>query len=188
MAVTEDVKRKYEKLAEEAIEFGKKMRGAPYGPGWRAGTWPQLSPLYARITRHDPPAWYRERECICSGLINVLRYEIADLPSVGFRQDDPWPGGMGAIGRILAHEDGTRRYDHVKPTPRGWLVVAPYTGEALVKQGHVAIALERGSRLLEARVPRLSNNRVEEWVSDGMVMFGGEPFRRIVPPWVWLRK
>lgn len=188
MSISEDTKRKYEKMAEDAIEYGKKMQGAPYGAGWRAGTWPDLSPLYAHITRHDKPGWYQKRECICSGLINVLRHEIANLPSVGWKQDDPWPGGTGAVERVLAHEDGTRQYDHVKPTPRGWMCHAPYTGAALPKQGHEGIALETGSRLLEARVPRLSDNRVEEWVSDGMVMWGGAPFKRIIPPWVWLRK
>jgi len=188
MAVTEDTKHHYERLAEAAIEFGKKMQGAPYGAGWREGTWPALSPLYARITRHDKAAWYQNRECICSGFINVLRYEIADLPSVGWRQNDLWPGGTGAIGRHLAWAEGSRQYDHVEPTPRGWLVFAPYTGSDLVKQGHVGVALENGSRVLEARVPRLSDNRVEEEISDTMRAFGGEPFRRIIPPWVWLRK
>lgn len=188
MSVTEDTKRKYERLAEQAIEYGKKMIGARYGNGWREGTWPALSPLYAHIGSHDKPAWYRNRECICSGLINVLRYEIADLPAVGANQGDLWPGGTGAIGRYLAWAEGTRQYDHVKPTPRGWLVFAPYTGSDLAKQGHVGIALESGSRVLEARVPHLSDNRVEEEVSDVMVAFGGRPFTRIIPPWLWLRK
>ena len=188
MSVSEDTKQKYENLAEKAIKFGMKMRGARYGSGWRAGTWPALAPLYSRITRHDHPAWYQRRECICSGLINVLRFEIANLPAVGRRQDDPYPGGTAAIGRILAHEDGTRKYDHVKATPRGWMLFAPYTGEALAKQGHVSIARQIDAKMLEARVPRLSSNRVEEWVSDAMQDFGGEPFRRIIPPWVWLRK
>lgn len=78
-------------LAEEAIEFGLKMLGAPYGTGWEEGTWPSLSPLYAKIGRHDDPAWYRAREIICAGLINVLRYEVAELPAVGRRQGDDRP-------------------------------------------------------------------------------------------------
>lgn len=180
-------KEKYERLAERAIEFGKKMQGARYGSGWREGTWPALSPLYARITRHEKPGWYQERECICSGFINVLRYEIAELPAVGREQDDLWPGGTGAFGRVLAWADGTRQYDHVESTPRGWLVFAPYTGSDLPKQGHVGIALGN-SRLLEARVSKLSDNRIEEDASDTMVAFGGKPFTRIIPPWVWLRK
>ena len=94
---------------------------------------------------------------------------------------------MAAIGRNLAHVDGTRRYDHVESTPRGWLCFAEYRDGALAKQGNVGIALGN-SRLLEARVPRLSDNRTEEEASDTMVAWGGEPFTRIIPPWVWLRE
>lgn len=186
MAVTEDTKRKYENLAEQAIEFGKKMIGTPYGNGWSPGSWPALSPLYAHITGHDGPAWYRNRPCICSGFINVVRFEINDVPSVGRRQGESFPGGTGAIGRWLAHEEGTRPYDHVASTPRGWLCFAEYLGSALARQGHVGIALGN-SRLLEARVPRLSDSRFEEDVSDQMVAFGGSPFSRAIPPWVWMR-
>lgn len=99
----------------------------------------------------------------------------------------PVAGGTGAIGRVLAWADGTRHYDHVESTPRGWLVFAPYTGSDLPKQGHVGVALGN-TRLLEARVPKLSDNRIEEDASDTMVAFGGKPFTRIIPPWVWLRK
>ena len=190
MAVTEDTKRKYEKLAEDAIEFGKRMLGAHYPTNEDFRPWPALAPLYSRITRHDKPGWYQERGCICSGLINILRFEIADQPSVGWKQDDGWPGGMGAISRQFGDTDidGVRRYDHVEPTPRGWICIAPWRSNVLEKQGHVGIALENGARLLEARIPRLSDNRVEEEVSDLMVRFGGEPFRWIAAPWVWLRK
>jgi hypothetical protein len=116
-----------------------------------------------------------------------VRFEVADLPAVGAAHGDPFPGGTAAIGRNLAHADGTRRYDHVESTPRGWLCFAEYRGSSLAKQGHVGIALGN-SRLLEARVPRLSDNRIEEEASDTMVAWGGEPFTRIIPPWVWLRK
>jgi hypothetical protein len=180
-------KEKYEKLANEAIEFANKMIGTPYGHGWEEGSWPALSPLYSHITRHDGPAWYRQRPCICAGLINIVRFEVADLPAVGAAHGDPFPGGTAAIGRNLAHADGTRRYDHVESTPRGWLCFAEYRGSSLAKQGHVGIALGN-TRLLEARVPRLSDNRTEEEASDTMVAWGGEPFTRIIPPWVWLRK
>lgn len=176
----------YEHLAERAIDYAKAMVGAPYGHGWEVGSWPTLSPLYSHITRHDHAKWYKRHECICSGLINVVRFEIADLPSVGYGHDN-FPGGTGAIGRHLAYEDGTHPYDHVKSTPRGWLIFAPYTGAELARQGHVAIALGN-ARMVEARVPHLTDDRIEETVSDQMVYYGGSPFRRVVPPWIWLRR
>lgn len=190
MTVTEDTKRKYEKMAEDAIEYGMKIRGAPYPRTEDFTPWPALSPIYSHITGHDHAAWYQKRYVICSGLINVLRYEVANLPSVGWKQDDPYPGGMGAIGRQFGDTDidGVRRYDHHDPTPRGWLCVAPYWGDALTKQGHVALALEREVRLLEARLWEVTSNRHEEEVSDLMVRYGGAPFTWIVAPWVWLRK
>jgi hypothetical protein len=190
MAVTEDTKRKYERMAEDAIEFGKKMQGAPYPLREDFNPWPRLSPLYSRITRSDPARWYQDRLIICSGLINVLRFEIAGIPSVGWKQDDPWPGGMGAITRQWCDTDveGVRRYHHVEPTPRGWVCIAPFRGDPLHLQGHIGVALENGARLLEARVPHLSDNRIEEQVSDKMQQAGGAPFTHIAAPWVWLRK
>jgi hypothetical protein len=172
---------------EEAIAFGMRMLGAPYGTGWEAGTWPALSPLYANIGKHDDPAWYRVRECICSGLINVLRFEAAGLPSVGKRQGDPWPGGTAAFGRHLAFADGSRAYPPVENTPRGWLVWSPYLGPALHLQGHVGVALGNGL-VLEARVPRLSANRTESEGSNAIQRGGGRPYTRIIPPSLWLRK
>jgi hypothetical protein len=160
-------KKQYEELAEEAIEFAMKMIGTPYGHDWREDTWPELSPLYSNITRHDGPAWYRQRPCICSGLINILRFEVADLPAVGSDQRDPRPGGTRAIGTNLAHTDGTRRYEHAESTPRGWLCFAEYRDTDLALQGHVRIALGN-PRLLESRVPRLTDGRIEEDVSDLM--------------------
>lgn len=172
---------------EAAIAYGMRLIGTPYGTGWQAGTWPPLSPLYAHITRHDLPTWYRDRPMICSGLINVLRYEIAELPAVGARQGDGWPGGMAAIGRHFMYADGTRPYPPVENTPRGWLVVSPYLGSALALQGHVGIALGNG-RVLEARIPALSANRTEAEGSNALVRWGGRPYTRIVPPSIWLRK
>lgn len=171
---------------EEAIAFGMGMIGAPYGTGWRAGTWPALSPLYAGITAHDPPSYYRDRECICSGEINVLRYEVAELPAVGKAQGDGWPGGTAAIGRHLAFGPGSKPYPSVENTPRGWLVWSPYLGEALPLQGHVGVALGDG-RVLEARVPTLSANRTEDQGCKALVAGGGKPYTRIIPPSLWLR-
>ncbi len=172
---------------EDAIAFGMAMLGAPYGMGWRAGTWPDLSPLYARITSHDPPSWYRVRECVCSGFINVLRFEVCDLPAVGRRQGDAFPGGTAAIGRHLAFAEGSRPYPPVENTPRGWLVWSPFLGDPLALQGHVGIALGNGL-VLEARVPRLSANRTENEGSTALVRGGGRPYTRIIPPSLWLRK
>lgn len=177
-------------LAEEAIEFGLKLIGAPYGTGWEEGTWPALSPLYSKIGRHDSPAWYREREIICSALINVLRFEVAGLPAVGRKQGDDWPGGTAAIGRHLAFADGSKPYPPVENTPRGWLVYSPYISASFnpFRQGHVGIALGNGY-VLEARVPLLTKNRTENeghrWlVTNG----GGKGYQRIIPPSLWLRK
>lgn len=176
-----------ERMVEEAIEFGMKMIGTPYGPGWRFGTWPELAPLYSRIQRHDKPEWYRERFCICTGFINVLRYEIADLPAVGRRQGDNFPGGTAAFGRHLAFAEGTRPYPLKENTPRGWLVFSPYLGPALALQGHVGIALGNG-KVLEARVPNLSANRTEDEGHRAIINWGGRGYTRIIPPEVWLRK
>lgn len=172
---------------EAAIAFGMGMIGAPYGTGWRAGTWPDLSPLYAKITRHDPPGWYRAREIICSGEINVLRYEVTELPSVGRAQGDGWPGGTAAIGRHLAFAPGSKPYPLVDNTPRGWLVWSPYLGEALALQGHVGVALGDG-KVLEARVPNLSANRTEDQGHRALIAGGGRGYERIIPPSLWLRK
>lgn len=172
---------------EGAIDFGLRMLGAPYGTGWAAGTWPALSPLYAGITRHDFPSWYRVRECVCSGWINVARFEVADLPSVGKRQGDAWPGGTAAIGRHLAFAEGSKPYPPVENTPRGWLVWSPYLGASLPLQGHVGIALGNG-KVLECRVPAMSANRTENEGSNALVRGGGRPYTRIIPPSLWLRK
>lgn len=174
-------------LADRAIEFGRKMVGARYGTGWNAGTWPALSPLYARIGKHDSPAWYRERECICSGLVNVVRFEVAGLPAVGRKQGDDWPGGTAAIGRHLAFAEGSKPYPPVENTPRGWLVWSPYIGERLELQGHVGIALGNG-KVLEARVPTLSANRTENDGSVALQRGGAKPYTRVIPPSVWMVK
>jgi predicted chitinase len=175
---------------EKAISFGMAMRGAPYGTGWRAGTWPALSPLYSRIGSHDPPSWYRARNVICTGLINVLRYEICELPALGRSHGDAWPGGMAALGRCYAFKPGTREYPPVENTPRGWLVFSPYLGSPLALQGHVGIALGNGF-VLEARVPTLSSNRTEHEGSVALTRLGGRPYTRIIPPGGdngWLRR
>ncbi len=168
-------------LAEEAIQFGMKMVGARYGEGWEEGSWPALDPLYSRITRHDSAAWYRERECICSGFINVVRFEVANLPSLGWKDDDDWPGGTAALWRHYANKPGTREYPPVKDTPRGWLVVSPYMGPRLAFQGHVGIALGNGY-VLEARVPTLSKNRTESEGDAAIRRGGARGYERIVPP------
>lgn len=177
-------------LADRAIAFGTKLLGTPYGTGWKEGTWPDLSPLYAKITRHDLPAWYRERPMICSAFINVLRFEIAGLPSVGRKQGDAWPGGMAAIGRHLAFAEGSKPYPPVENTPRGWLVFSPYLGPSFspFRQGHVGIALGNGM-VLEARVPKLTRDRTE---NDGHIWLvrygGGQGYQRVIPPSVWMVK
>lgn len=176
-----------DKMVEEAIAFGRQMVGAPYGTGWEEGTWPDLSPLYARIGKHDPPSYYRSRYIVCSGLINVLRYEIAGLPAVGRAQGDPYPGGTAAIGRTLAKMPGCKPYPPVENTPRGWLVFSPYLGSRLALQGHVGVALGDG-RVLEARVPNASENRTEDQGSRALVAGGGKPYTTVIPPEIWLRK
>ncbi len=176
-----------EMISGEALIHGLKLLGAPYGTGWEEGTWPALSPLYARIGRHDGSEWYRQRELICAGLINVLRFEVAELPAVGRAQGDAWPGGTAAIGRHLAFARGSKPYPPVENTPRGWLVFSPYLGPALAMQGHVGVALGNGY-VLEARVPTLSKNRTEDQGSRALVSGGGKPYTRIVSPSLWLRK
>lgn len=178
---------KLKRDVEDAIAFGMNMIGAPYGTGWAAGTWPALSPLYSKISRRDKASWYRERECICSGFINVLRFEVCGLPAVGRAQGDDWPGGTAAIGRHLAFAGGSREYPPIKNTPRGWLVWSPYLGSALPMQGHVGIALGNG-KVLEARVPTLSANRTENEGSNALVRGGARPYTRIIPPELWMRK
>lgn len=173
--------------AEAAIAYALKMLGTPYGTGWRAGTWPALSPLYSRITKHDPPSWYRQRFCICSGLGNVLRFEIVDLPAFGRRQGDSFAGGMAAIGRHFSHAEGSAPYPPVKNTPRGWAITSPYLGTALALQGHFSISLGNG-KVVESRVPSLSANRTENEGSVALIRGGGRPYTRIIPPRVWLRK
>ena len=172
---------------EEAIEFGRQIVGAPYGTGWEEGTWPALSPLYAKIGSHDPPSYYRSRYIVCSGLINVLRYEIAGLPAIGRAQGDAYPGGTAAIGRTLAKMPGCKPYPPVANTPRGWLVFSPYLGSRLALQGHVGVALGDG-RVLEARVPNASENRTENDGCRALVAGGGKPYTTIIPPEIWLRK
>ena len=176
-----------EQDVEDVIAFGMDMLGTPYGTGWRAGTWPPLSPLYAHITKHDEPSWYRQRPCICSGFENVLRFEVVELPAIGARQGDGWPGGMAAIGRHLMFAPGSQPYPPVKNTPRGWTVNSPYLGAALAIQGHTGVALGNGL-VLEARIPALSANRTESEGAKALVRWGGRPYTRIVPPSVWLRK
>lgn len=172
---------------EKAIAFGTKLIGAPYGTGWKAGTWPDLSPLYANITRHDPPAYYREREIICSALGNVLRFEVCELPAFGRKQGDDWPGGTAAIGRHHAFAPGTKPYPLKANTPRGWGIWSPYLGPALQLQGHFAIALGDG-KVLEARVPTLSDNRTEDEVHRALIAGGGKGNKRIIPPSIWMRR
>lgn len=176
-----------DELVEEAIAFGMELLGTPYGTGWEEGTWPDLHPLYARITRSDPASYYRKYPVICSGFINVERYEIAGLGSVGKAQGDGWPGGTAAIGRHLAFAAGSKPYPPVANTPRGWLVFSPYLGPELALQGHVGIALGNGL-VLEARVPFLSANRTEDQGCKALIAGGGKPYTRIIPPEIWLRK
>lgn len=174
-------------LVERAIGFGRRLIGTPYGHGWREGTWPDGAPLYARC---DPKAhtveYLRSHELICSALINVIRAHVAGLPAVGRNQGDPYPGGTAAIGRTLVRMRGCRPYPPVENTPRGWLVFSPYLGAALPLQGHVGIALGNG-RVLEARVPAVSENRTENEGSQHLVAFGGRPYATIIPPELWLK-
>lgn len=172
---------------EAAIAFMRQMIGAPYGTGWEEGTWPDLSPLYARITESDPASYYRKYPVICTGAINVVRYEIKRLPALGRNHGDAFPGGTAALWRQYAHAPGSKPYPLVANTPRGWLVVSPYVGPALRLQGHVGIALGDG-RLLEARVPVLTENRTEDQVHRALMAGGGRGNERIVPPSIWLRK
>ena len=187
--VPDDPKTKTPKeLAEDAIAFGLKLLGIPYGTGWREGTWPALSPLYANVTRHDKPEWYRKAgPMICTGLTNVLRFEIAELPAVGRGQGDGWPGGVAAYGRHLAFAEGSRPYPPVENTKRGWLLFSPYIGPELRLQGHVGIALGDG-KVLEARVPALSSNRTENEGHRAIIAGGGRGYTRVIPPELWLRK
>ena len=170
-----------QKMLAEVFRWTDAMLGAPYGDGWREGTWPALSSLYSRITEHDAPAWYDDRECVCGGWINILRFEVAGLPSVGWEQGDGWPGGTAAIGRHLAFAPGSRPYPTVENTPPGWLVWSPYLGALLRLQGHTGVATGDG-RVSEARVPILSKNRTEDEGSRALVAGGGKPYTRIIPP------
>lgn len=175
-----------EEMVEKAIAFGCELVGTPYGTGWEEGTWPDLSPLYARIKQSDPSSYYRKYPVVCSGLINVVRYEVFGLPAVGRAQGDPYPGGTAAIGRTLARMAGSKPYPPVENTPRGWLVFSPYLGPQLALQGHVGIALGDG-RVLEARVPTVSDDRTEDEGSRALVAGGGRPYTTIIPPSVWAK-
>ena len=172
-------------LAEKAIDFGMEMIGTAYGPGWKAGTWPELSPLYSRITRHDEASWYKARPCVCSAFINVLRFEIAELPAIGRKQGDPFPGGTAAIHRVWGRMRGARPYPLHDNTPRGWLVYSPYIDSPLALQGHVGIALGDG-RVLEARVPSLSANRTENEGHVALKAGGAQGYTLIIPPSIWM--
>ena len=172
---------------EKAIAFGRALIGAPYGNGWAAGTWPDGPSLYARCNPSvHTVAYIRGREIICSALVNVVRAHVKGLPAIGRAQGDPWPGGTAAIGRTFARMEGARPYPPVANTPRGWLVFAPYLGPSLSHQGHVGIALGNG-RVLEARVPALSENRTEDQVHRLLIGSTGMGWTTIIPPDTWLR-
>ena len=161
--------------------------GTPYGTGWAEGTWPDLHPLYARIARSDPASYYRGFPMICTGMGNVLRYEVAGLPAFGRAQGDAFPGGTAAVGRHYAYAPGTKPYPPVENTPRGWMIWSPYLGSALALQGHVSFSLGNG-KVAESRVPAASANRTEYQVHRALKAGGGQGNVRIIPPSVWLRK
>ncbi len=174
-------------LAEEAIELGTKLLGTPYGGGWKDGTWPEGPSLYARC---DPKvhtvSFAKSHEIICSAFVNFLRAHVAGLPAVGRAQGDGWPGGTAAFWRTFGRMKGSKPYPPVENTPRGWLVYSPYLGPSLAMQGHVGIALGNG-KVLEARVPTLSNNRTENEGHRALIAGGGQGYTTIIPPSIWLR-
>ncbi len=174
-------------LAEEAIELGTKLLGTPYGSGWKDGTWPEGPSLYARCDPEKHTVEFAKgNPMICSAFINFLRAHVAGLPAVGRAQGDAFPGGTAAFYRTFGRMRGAKPYPPVENTPRGWLVYSPFLGPSLPMQGHVGIALGDG-KVLEARVPTLSNNRTEDEGHRALIAGGGQGYTTIIPPSIWLR-
>jgi N-acetylmuramoyl-L-alanine amidase len=176
-----------ESEVERAIALGMALRGAPYGNGWREGTWPDGPSLYARCNpRVHTVEYIRNHELICSALLNVLRAHIAGLPAIGRAQGDGWPGGTAAVGRTWARMRGVRPYNPRETPPRGWVVYSPYLGAPLALQGHAGISLGNGY-LLEAQVPRASSDRRIVDVHNLLIRTAGVGFTHQIPPDIWLK-
>lgn len=172
--------------ARKAANFGKEhLLGIAYGDGWKPGTWPAGPPLYSRCDPKEHTLRYiRNHEMICSALINILRAHMFDLPAIGRKQGDAYPGGTAAIGRRWARMKGARPYSPHREVPDFWVLYSPYQGEALKLQGHVGIKLP-GNKVLEGRLPQSSANRGVNEVHRLMIDLCGTGWTTIIPPEIW---
>lgn len=174
----------------ERVEFvlaqGRKIVGTPYGSGWKAGTWPEGPSLYSRFDkRTHTPEFVRRHAIICTGFTNFLRGQL-DLPAVGRRVGDPFPGGTAAYWRVLGRNKGTQPYVRGKVFPRGWLLGAPFEGDSLALQGHVAVSLGDGRIAQSWTVNGVDYTQTAEKCHQNLMADGGSGFSYAVPPGVWL--
>jgi hypothetical protein len=175
--------------AKKAANWGKEhLLGIEYGHGWKPGTWPPGPPLYSRCNPKKHTLRYiRNHEMICTGLINVVRAHVLDLPAIGRAQDDPAPGGTAAIGRKWARMKGSRPFSPHHEVPDFWVLYSPFQGNDLKLQGHVGIKLP-GNRVLEGRVPHSSANRHVNEVHQHMINICGTGWTVAISPEIWTRR
>lgn len=176
-----------EAAVEKAISFGMAVRGTPYGPGWKAGTWPKGPPLYSEFAPKKWTADYvRGQTVICSGLMNLMRQHAANLPVPGVKENDGWPGGTAAYWRVFVRGKKSQPFNPAKLYPRGWLLGSPFLGDPLALQGHVGVSLGDG-RVLEAYPGGVSCHRTAAEVHAVLLANAGTGWTYAVPPEIWLR-